>query len=144
MSGIAVRTSFARSTPALRTWGRRLSTAPRWQLLLAGSGWVTWLGLLLPAGSPVRVLLVLGFVLTCPGLAVSLLLPLREAVVRWVLAVALSMSLAILLNTALTVISNDSLPLRLAVLASITTAAALLATPSAAAPQVPVPGEDDP
>jgi hypothetical protein len=107
---------------------RRVREAPRWRLLLAGSGWLTWLGvLLLPAGSAPRVALVFGFVLICPGLAVSLLLPVREAAVRWVLAVALSMSLVILLNTALTVISNDSLPLRLAALASITTIAALTA-----------------
>ena len=103
--------------------------APRWWLLLAVSGWATMLGvLLLPPGSVLRVALVFGFVLTCPGLAVCLLLPVREAVERWVLAVALSISLAILLNTGLTVVSDGSVPLRLGALALITTVAVLGAT----------------
>lgn len=107
---------------------RRLRRARRWLLLLAGTGWLTLLGvLLLPEGSPPRVALVFGFALTCPGWAVCLLLPVREAAERWVLAVALSMSLAILVNTALTVISNGSILLRLTVLALITTIAALTA-----------------
>jgi uncharacterized membrane protein len=128
----------------LRAGGRRVREAPRWRLLLAASGWLTWVGLLLPAGSPVRVLLVLVFVLLCPGLAVSLLVPIREWAVRWVLAVALSMSLALLLNTALTVVSNDSWPLRLAVLASITTIAALLTPPTPTPRAVPVQEGNDP
>lgn len=128
----------------LRAGGRRLAAAPRWQLLLAASGWLTWLATLLPAGSALRVALVFAFVLTCPGLALTLLMPVREAAARWVLAVALSMSVALLLNTLLTVLSNDSLPLRLALLASLTTAAALIATPTAADGARHVPEEDDP
>lgn len=131
MSGAAGGgTTLRRPMTLLCAGGRRVREAPGWRLLLAGSGWLAWAGLLLPAGVPLRVLLGLVFVLVCPGLAVSLLLPVREAAVRWVLAVALSMSLAILLNTALTMVSNDSLPLRLALLASITTIAALLAPPT--------------
>ena len=128
----------------MRAGGRRLGTTPRWQLLLAGSGWLTWLATLLPAGSALRVALVFAFVLTCPGLALTLLMPVREAAARWVLAVALSMSVALLLNTLLTVLSNDSLPLRLAVLASLTTAATLIATPTAADEALHVTEEDVP
>jgi hypothetical protein len=54
------------------------------------------------------------------------------------------MSVALLLNTLLTVLSNDSLPVRLAVLASLTTAAALIATPTAADGALNVPEGDDP
>jgi hypothetical protein len=130
--------------PALRgSWGR-VRVTPRWRLALACSGWLTWLGQLLPPGFPLRVLVVFGFVLICPGLALTLLLPLREAVVRWVLAVALSVSLAILLNTVLTIASNDSLPLRLAVLATITTVAAVAAPLDAARGAMAAPGKADP
>lgn len=142
MSGAVARTPFERVIPGLRTCWDRGRLAPRWLLPLACSGWLTWLGLLLPAGSALRVVLVFGFVLVCPGLAVTLLLPVREAAMRWVLSVALSMSLALVLNTVLTIVSDDSLPLRLAVLASITTVASVIAGVGGAA--VPTPGEADP
>ena len=89
--------------------------------MLGASGWLTMVGVqLLPPGSAPRVALVFGFVLICPGLAITLLLPIREAAMRWVLAVALSISTAILLNVATTMIQNDSVALRLAALALIT------------------------
>ncbi|GAA5110829.1 hypothetical protein [Pseudonocardia adelaidensis] len=106
-----------------------LRRAPRWRWALAISGWTTLLAVLLaPSASPPRVVLVFGFVLVCPGLAVCLLLPMREAVERWVYGVALSIALAILLNTALTLLANGSVALRLVVLATITTVAVLIAT----------------
>ncbi|MGH3857233.1 MAG: hypothetical protein ACRDR6_27870 [Pseudonocardiaceae bacterium] len=105
---------------------RSLRAAPRWQLALAASGWITLLGILvLPPGSPPRVVLVFCFVLSCPGFAVSGLLPAREPAERWVLAIALSTSFAILVTVALTVLRIDSVSLRLGLLALITTVAVL-------------------
>jgi uncharacterized membrane protein len=107
---------------------------PRWRLvrlrwwLLGASGWLTMLGVqLLPPGSAPRVALVFGFVLICPGLAFSLLLPICEAAMRWVLAIALSISIAIVLNVALTMIHDGSVTLRLAALALITSVAVVVA-----------------
>jgi hypothetical protein len=128
--------SRAAVVPLLKRLSRLVGAAPwrfregrRWPLLLAGSGWLTLVGvMILPAGSGLRVALVFSFALTCPGLAISLLLPIREGAVRWVLAVALSISIAVLVNTAFTVISIGSVALRLSVLALITMIAALVAT----------------
>ncbi|MGH3570852.1 MAG: hypothetical protein ACRDUW_03335 [Pseudonocardiaceae bacterium] len=104
-----------------------LRAAPAWQLVLALSGWITMTGIvLLPPGSPPRLMLVFGFVLVCPGFAVSGLLPLRELAERWVLAIALSTSFAILITVALTVLRIDSVTLRMGLLALITTLAVLI------------------
>jgi hypothetical protein len=106
---------------------RSLRSAPLWQLILAASGWITLLGILvLPPGSPPRVVLVFGFVLTCPGFSVSRLLPVREPAERWVLTIALSTSFAILVSVALMVLRIDSVALCLGLLAVITTVAVLI------------------
>jgi hypothetical protein len=103
---------------------RSLRTAPLWQLILAASGWITLLGIhVLPPGSPPRVVLVFGFIMACPGLAVSGLLPAREPAERWVLTIALSTSFAIVVSVALTVLRIESVALRLGLLAVITTVA---------------------
>ena len=62
--------------------------------------------------------------LTCPGLAISRLVS-RDTIERCVLTVALSMSLAILVSVAATVARNNSITLRLVVLAAITSIAVL-------------------
>lgn len=106
---------------------RLLRTIRARQLFLAGSGWITLLGVTyLPPGSPPRVVLVFAFILLCPGFAVSGLLVARESAERWVLSVALSMSFALLVSVAFSVLRNDSLTLSLAVLALITTIAVLV------------------
>lgn len=103
----------------LRTVG-----APQWVLM--SSGWITLLCMqYLAPGSLGRTLAVFGFVLLCPGLAVAGLLPTRESVERWVLAVALSMSLGLLVSVAFTVARNESVTLRIGTLALITTTAVI-------------------
>jgi uncharacterized membrane protein len=72
------------------------------------------------------VLLVFVFVLFCPGFAVAGLLPTRESAERWVLAVALSMSLGLLVSVAFTMMRNDSVTQRLGSLALIPTIAVLV------------------
>jgi hypothetical protein len=127
MTTIHQRSLRGRQLLDVAAFWRSLRTAPVWQLILASSGWITLVGILvLPAGSLARVVLVFCFVLGCPGLAVSQLLPAREPVERWVLAIALSTSLAILVTVALTVLRIDSIPLRLGLLALITTVAVLI------------------
>jgi uncharacterized membrane protein len=101
-----------------------LRTASLRHLALAGSGWITLLGAaVMPPASLARVVVVFGFVLVCPGLAVSALLPARDPAERWVLIIALSTSLAILVSVALTVLRTESVTLRVALLAVITTVA---------------------
>jgi uncharacterized membrane protein len=124
MTAANQRPLHRRQLLATASFWRSLRTAALWQLILAASGWITLLGILvLPPGSPSRVVLVFGFVLVCPGFAVSGLLPAREPAERWVLAIALSTSFAILVSVALTVLRIDSVTLRLGLLAVITTVA---------------------
>lgn len=110
-----------------RSLRHSLRTIPTQRLLLALSGWVTMMGtLVLPSGSALRTMLVFGFVLVCPGFAVARLLPVGDLTERWVLAIALSTSVAILITVALTVLSIDSTTLRVGLLALITTLAVLI------------------
>jgi hypothetical protein len=102
----------------------RTISARRWAL--ASSGWITLLCMeYLAPGSLLRTLVVFGFVLFCPGFAVASLLPTRESVERWVLAVSLSLSLGLLVSAAFTVMREDSITLRMRTLANITTLAVL-------------------
>ena len=124
---------------------RALGTSARWQLILAASGWVTLLGtLMLPASSPPQVILVFGFSLICPGLAVSRLLPTKKPVEGVVLAVALSISFGILVTVTLTVVAIDSVVLGLGLLALITTVAALVDVRPIPKTPVPKTGVDPP
>jgi len=93
--------------------------------VLAASGWAALAVTLLPAGTPVRVAVIYLFVLTGPGFALSAPIA-DDAVERWVLTIALSVSLAIVVSVAMTVVRNDSTSLRIAVLAAVNTVAALL------------------
>jgi hypothetical protein len=80
----------------------------------------------LPSGSPARVLMVFAFVLFCPGLAVVKLLPTLGRAERWTLAIALSMSLALLTTVALTVMRNGSVTIPIVALALIVTTAVVV------------------
>jgi uncharacterized membrane protein ArfB len=93
--------------------------------VLAAYGWGALAVTLLPAGTPVRVAVVYLFVLTGPGFVLSALM-VDDAAERWVLTIALSVALAILVSVAMTAVRNDSMPLRMAVLAAVNTVAALL------------------
>jgi hypothetical protein len=96
------------------------------QWALAGSGWITLLCMeCLPPGSLLRTMVVFGFVLFCPGFAVAGLVPTHDAAERWVLAVALSMSLGLLVSVTFTVARDDSVALRIGTLALITTTAVI-------------------
>ncbi|MFB7874112.1 hypothetical protein ACFC06_02595 [Nocardia sp. NPDC056064] len=112
--------------PAALRHGLRTTPLVTW--LLAGSGWLTLLCVhtISPDGplSMLRTLIVFGFVLLCPGLAVARLLPLREDIEVWVVGIALSLSLGLLVSVAFTAARNDSTTSRLVTLAIVPTAAA--------------------
>jgi len=93
---------------------------------LALSGWaVLAVTIWLPA-QPARSIAVFAFVLVVPGIAVIRLLPPREFLERAVLAIALSMSLALLVAEA-TAIAHILRPtLALAILAAVCSAAAII------------------
>jgi len=94
--------------------------------LLVGYGWIVLaLTVLLPPGDPVRIAAVFVFVLTGPGLGISAVLT-RDIAERWVLTIALSASLAILVSVVMTVMRNESTPLRIALLAAVNTVAAVV------------------
>ena len=101
-----------------------LASLPVGQLLLGASGWLTLAAEQLPPGNPARIVAVFGFMLTCPGLAISRLVS-RDTIERCVLTVALSMSLAIMVSVAAVAVSIGSITLRLVVLAAITSIAVL-------------------
>jgi hypothetical protein len=110
-----------------------LSTTPGLQrrqqvglVLLAASGWVV-LGLTaLPSGTPVRQVAGFAFLLTCPGAALVRHWPGMDGLERLVLAVALSLSAAMLIAETLILAHAWSTPLALGGLAALTSAAALL------------------
>ncbi|MGV0716362.1 hypothetical protein ABQE93_13255 [Mycolicibacterium sp. XJ662] len=92
---------------------------------MATTGWVVLaIVMLVPPASPVRVIAVFLFVLTGPGYPMSALVA-RDVSERWVLAIALSAALAIVVTVVSTVVRNDSIPLRIAVLAAVTTVASI-------------------
>jgi hypothetical protein len=93
--------------------------------VLAAVGWLALAAILLPAGTPVRVAAVYLFVLVGSGFALSALMA-HDAAERWVLTIALSASLTLLVSVAMTILRNDSMPLRVAVLAAVNTVAAVL------------------
>ena len=113
-------------SPGKRHGSSNRRTVPPWQWALASSGWITLLCVnYLPPGSLPRVLVVFGFVLVCPGLAVAGLIPTRESPERWVLAVALSVSFGLLVSVAFTVMRVESVIPQIVSLAVITTLAVL-------------------
>jgi hypothetical protein len=120
-------------TPTFLPDGRRhpgdaildyLAMVPVGQLLLASSGWLTLAAEQLPLGNPARIAAVVGFMLICPGLAISRLIS-RDTIERWMLTAAVSTSLMILVSVAATVMRDDSMTLRLAVPAAVTSVAVL-------------------
>lgn len=99
----------------------------RWPvpLLLAASGWAVLALTAWGGNSPLRAIAVFAFVLVLPGAAITRLLPLRGALVKGVLAIALSMSLAALTAELASIGHVMHTDLVLAVLAGICSAAAL-------------------
>lgn len=103
---------------------RELAQIPPLYWILAAAGWVAMAATWLPEGAPVRVVVVYLFVLFGPGLALSAAIATDRAE-RWVLAVALSASLAIVVSVLMTALRDDSMAHRIASLAAVTTVAAL-------------------
>jgi hypothetical protein len=107
----------------------------RLRVLLALSGWLALAATVLPDGSPVRVALVLGFVLVCPGVAA---VRLAQAVLRRVgarsmdgleavvVAVATSLALGALVSEAFFLAQSYTSTRVLTVLAVFTTVAAVV------------------
>ena len=92
--------------------------------VMAAYGWIAVAALWLPAATPLRVTIIYLFALAGPGFALSGLIT-RDAAERWVLTIALSGSLAIVVSVAMAVLCTDSMPLRFALLAAVTSVAAL-------------------
>lgn len=109
-----------------------------YRIALALSGWIALAATRLPAGSPARVAIAAVFLLACPGLALiripaavraragRALEPLETAV----LAVALSLAAGALVSEAFYLTNSFTLGRAAAVLAAITTVAALSPTPA--------------
>jgi uncharacterized membrane protein len=74
------------------------------------SGWV----------SPVRVVLALGFLLLCPGLALAELLDVRDLAQRLAIAIAASLALDTLLSLLLVYAGAFSIPVIVSILAALT------------------------
>ena len=92
--------------------------------ILAVSGWAVLALTNLPPAAPIRSASVFFFVLLCPGLALSALLP-ASGMERWTLAVSLSIAVGLLVTTAMNLADIGSFLWRLAVLATVTTLAAV-------------------
>ena len=123
MTGTGGRDPLIRPGRARARWvpAARVARAP---VLLALSGWVV-LGLTEVAGpGALRSLLVAVFALAVPGLAVVRLLPLRGALERGTVAVALSMSLTALTAVGAYIAHALDPAVVLAVLAVVCTVAA--------------------
>ncbi|GAB2515590.1 hypothetical protein GCM10027167_17700 [Nocardia heshunensis] len=95
--------------------------------MVAASGWLALAAVAyLPADTPLRIAAVFGFVLLGPGFAISGLLSSGDRLERWVLTVALSLSLGLLVTVGFTELRDSSVDQRLAVLAAVTTMATLV------------------
>jgi uncharacterized membrane protein len=106
-------------------------------VLLALSGWVVLaITIWLPA-QPARSIAVFAFVLVVPGVAVIRLLPPREFLEQAVLAIALSMSLALLVAETTSIAHILRPTLALAILAAVCSAAAVTEMAREARKQVP-------
>lgn len=101
--------------------------ARRRSILLALSGWVALAATWLPAGSVVRPLVVAAFLASCPGAAMLGWWPDTDRLERAVLAVALSISAALAVTEAQTLLGLWGPRLSMAILALITAGAALAA-----------------
>jgi O-antigen/teichoic acid export membrane protein len=73
--------------------------------------------------SPVRVVLAVGFLLFCPGLAIAELLEIRDLAQRIAIATATSLALDTLLSLLLIYVGAFSVSLAVAILAAVTLAA---------------------
>ncbi|MEE2031642.1 hypothetical protein [Rhodococcus chondri] len=100
-----------------------------WMTAVAG-----WLALLctkvITPDSTIAVLrpvAVFAFVLIGPGWAVAKCIPLQTTLERWVVAVAFGMSSVLLVSVGFTFARNDSMELRLVILAAIATTASVAA-----------------
>jgi uncharacterized membrane protein len=103
------------------------------RFVLAISGWLVVVLVALRVGSPVRAPVAFLFVLSCPGAAVVRNWPGEDGLERLVLAVGVSMALAMIVAETLIETHTWSALLALSALALITTVGSLL--PSAARPR---------
>ncbi|MBW7882654.1 MAG: hypothetical protein H3C34_08455 [Caldilineaceae bacterium] len=72
-----------------------------WPLLLITAALAAVFAAYFRIGPPLQAAIVFPFVLLCPGMALARLLPLRGELEAWVLAVALSLTLGILVALAM-------------------------------------------
>lgn len=77
--------------------------------------------------SPVRVVLALGFLLLCPGLALAELLEIRDLAQRLAIAIAASLALDTLLSLLLVFAGAFSIPVIVSILAAVTLSALFVA-----------------
>jgi|GEM_PF-3026062 uncharacterized membrane protein len=90
-------------------------------LLLALSGWVAVAIVASHAPVPLRTIAVFGFSASGPGLALTAFLERRDRLERFVLAVALSLSVASLVSEAFALAHRFTAPTTLVTLAALTT-----------------------
>jgi hypothetical protein len=95
------------------------------QLALASSGWVLLALTALPSGSALRHAAAFGFILACPGAAIVRQWPGRDRLERVVVAVAISVALAILTAEGLLLVRAWSATVALVILAGVTSVCAL-------------------
>jgi hypothetical protein len=106
----------------------RLTRPTGGSIVLALSGWVALALTFLPGGSVPRAAGAFAFLLFCPGAALVRHWPDKDRLARSVLAVAISMALAVLVSQGLTLAGTTSARLALVVLSIVTSIAAILPT----------------
>lgn len=89
--------------------------------VLVVSGWVALGVQWLPAGSPVRPVVLFAFVLVAPGASIVLLLPLVDRLERFMVSLGLSASLGIIVSEAFALLHAASAKSTVAALAGLTT-----------------------
>lgn len=95
-------------------------------LLLAVSGWGVLGIVAAQTPSAIRIIAVFAFTLVCPGTAVIRILPLQDLLERTVLAVAIGLSLAVLIGEAVALGRPASARFVVVALALVCTTAALV------------------
>lgn len=97
-----------------------------WPTLLLFSAMATWIVYALLPSMALRPLIVLWFLLVCPGMALVRFLRLREPIAEWTLAIAMSLVLDALVASVQLYAGRWSPPLSLNILIGLCVAGALV------------------
>jgi hypothetical protein len=76
-----------------------------WPLIIVASAIAVELGMVGAIGAPLRPVITFWFLLVCPGMAFAQLLLIKDWVIQWTLALALSLAINVIVSEAMVLVS---------------------------------------